>query len=417
MLLAGLMSGTSLDGIDAALLEIEDGGPGGTEFAAGGTAAGQRASGENADRAAPGLRWRILAFRSRPYSDAQREVIREAVEGRARVPELARLHVYLGEWFAGALLSLLEEAGVRPEEVAAIGSHGQTVRHDPPRGSERGHSFQLGDPATLAERTGTPVVSDFRARDLAAGGHGAPLVPRADLLLFHEPGRARALQNLGGMGNVTWLPPSGDPAQVRGFDTGPGVALLDEAAARATGGKWDRDLDGALARQGRVDEALLKELLTDPYFEEEPPRSTGRERFGPPLIDRLARELPPGRPEEWVDLLATLTALTARSVADSYRRWILPLGLDEVVLLGGGSRNPALVDAIRHELTGELGRIPLRGGDALGIDPDAREAAAFAVLAWCHLRGLPGNVPAVTGAEGERVLGSWTPGRDVGGTG
>ena len=390
MKVAGLMSGTSLDGIDVALLQVEGTGPG-------------------------DFRWSLEGFRTAPYSPAQQELIREAAEGRATTPEVARLHVYLGEWFAGALQELLEEVGVAPSEVAVVGSHGQTVRHDPPRGSERGFSLQLGDPATLAERGGVAVVSDLRARDLAAGGHGAPLVPRADLFLFHEPGRGRALQNLGGMGNVTWLPPSGRAEEVVGFDTGPGVALLDEAARRATGGKWRLDRDGSLARRGRVDEAVLARMLEDPFFLTEPPRSTGRERFGGSFLDRHAegllsseplKALPPeGEPGPWEDLLATLTALTARSVGDAYRRWVLPRGVDEIFLLGGGRRNPALVEALARELEG----VPVKGGEALGMDPDAREAAAFAVLAWCHLRGEPGNLSQVTGARGERVLGSFTP--------
>ncbi len=377
---AGLMSGTSLDGIDAALLRVDGTGPG-------------------------DFRWEVEGFETFPYSSAQRELLRNAVEGRARTAELARLHAYLGEWFAGALLALLDRLEVAAEEVAVVGSHGQTVRHDPPRGSERGVSLQLADPATVAERTGIAVVSDFRARDLAAGGHGAPLVPRADLLLFQVSGRGRALQNLGGMANVTWLPPSGRPEEIVGFDTGPGVALLDEAARRATGGEWDRDRDGALARKGTVDRDLLDRLLSDPFFQEAPPRSTGRERFGPALVDRVAGHLPEGDPEAWHDVLATFTALTARSVGDAYRKWVNDLGVDEVVLVGGGSRNPALVEALRRELKG----LPVREGEVLGMDPDAREAAAFAVLAWCHLKGLPGNVPGATGAEGERVLGSYTP--------
>jgi anhydro-N-acetylmuramic acid kinase len=225
----------------------------------------------------------------------------------------------------------------------------------------------------------------------------------------------RAIQNLGGMGNVTWLPPGGDPASILAFDTGPGVVLLDAAAEQATGGAWRFDRDGALAQQGRVAEGVLSRLLALPFFREEPPRSTGRELFGPRMVDKakawLEAEtgtvLTPGAPEMgWPDLLATLTALTARSVGEAYRRWVFPRGVAEVFLMGGGARNPALWRAIE----GELAPVPLRNGEDLGMDPDAREAAAFALLAWAHLRGFPANVPGATGAIGPRVLGSFTPG-------
>lgn len=378
------MSGTSLDGVDAALLEL--------------------------DAAAPdGLTWRLLAFVSRPYDGRRRDRLRRAADGRSATPDLCRLGVDLGQWLADAVEAVCAEAGVATAELDAVGSHGQTVWHDPPAEGHRGASLQIGDPATLAERTGAPVVSDFRSRDLAAGGHGAPLVPFADRILFSREGTARALQNLGGMGNVTWIPARGDDAPTLAFDTGPGVALLDAAAERATGGRLRCDRDGALAARGRVDEALLERLLSDPFFREAPPRSTGRESFGAPRLEEIVREqgLEAGDDEEaWCDLLATLTALTARSVADAYRRWVLPRGVDEVVLTGGGARNPALVEALRRALD----PLPVgTGPGVLGMDPDAREAAAFAVLAWAHLAGVPGNVPEATGARGHRVLGSLTP--------
>jgi anhydro-N-acetylmuramic acid kinase len=217
------------------------------------------------------------------------------------------------------------------------------------------------------------------------------------------------------MGNVTWLPPGGDPAGILAFDTGPGVALLDEAAATATAGAWSFDRDGALARKGTVREGVLSRLLSLPFFDQAPPRSTGREVFGPSLVEEAktwlesetGRILTPGDPEEgWPDLLATLTALTARSVGLAYRRWVLPRGVDQVHLMGGGARNPALRDAIGEELA----PLEVRRGEALGMDPDAREAAAFALLAWAHLRGCPANIAGATGARGPRILGSLTPG-------
>lgn len=380
MKVVGLMSGTSMDGIDAALLEL-NGTPRDPE-------------------------WSLLAFRGEDYPDARRARIKACVEG-GTPDSLCRLHADLGEWLAEAALALLSDAGVAPADVAAIGSHGHTVWHIPPGGGSRGSTLQLGDPATLAERTGIDVVSDFRTRDMAAGGQGAPLVPWADRILFSAPDRKRALQNIGGMGNVTWLAPRGADQPPLAFDTGPGNALLDLAAECATGGAQRADVDGRIAARGTVDGALLDRLMADPFFALEPPRSTGRERFGHARMDALLAETRPASAAAWADLLATLTAFTARSIGDAYRRWVLPRGVDEVILTGGGARNPALVRAIRAE----LGDLPIEGEAALGMSPDAREAAAFAVLAWAHLLGAPANVPEVTGAAGPRVLGSLTPGR------
>ena len=379
MKVVGLMSGTSMDGIDAALLEL-DGTP--TE----------------AD-------WSLLAFHTEPYSDERRARIKECVEA-GTTDLVCRLHADLGEWLGEATLALLGGAGVDPADVAAVGSHGHTVWHIPPTGRSRGATLQLGDPATIAEITRIDVVSDFRARDMAAGGQGAPLVPFADRILFALPDRRRALQNIGGIGNVTWLPARGAPDAPLAFDTGPGNALLDLAAERATGGAQRCDEDGRIAARGTVDEAVLDRLMADAFFNLQPPRSTGRERFGHALIERLAHGIRPDDQGRWADLLATLTAFTARSIGESYRRWVIPRGVDEVVLTGGGARNPELV----RRIGAELAPVPLADESALAMSTDAREAAAFAVLAWAHLLGVAGNVPEATGAEGPRVLGSLTPG-------
>ncbi|TVP58418.1 MAG: anhydro-N-acetylmuramic acid kinase [Gemmatimonadales bacterium] len=387
----GLLSGTSMDGADVLFLELQ--GPLGGEWGV------------------DGLRWKVLAFETRPWPLALREEIREGCRGgTARV--LAQLHVRLGEAFAEAVLAVIESAGLAPREITAIGSHGQTVWHEPPREGRRGASLQLGDPATLAERTGIPVVSDFRARDVAAGGHGAPLVPWADRVLLHRPGRGRALQNLGGMGNVTFLPADGATTGIRAFDTGPGVSLLDGAVRRATRGRLPWDVDGEMAARGDEDEALLADLLSHPFFDEVPPRSTGRERFGDAFLDEVISKAKPETTEDWDNLIATLTALTAESVARAYRDFLPSEGLDEVILTGGGARNSALVRRIERAVD----PLPvITGSEALGIDPDAREAAAFALLAWAHLQGIPGNLPSATGADAPRILGSFTPGRAVGG--
>ena len=378
-LFVGLMSGTSIDGIDAVLVRIDGDSP--TTFA-----------------------WSQLAFSSTAYDEGRRKMILDALEEGA--PDtLCRLDASLGEWFASAVRDVCEAASVETQELAAIGSHGQTVWHIPPTHALRGATLQLGDAATLAERTGAPVVSDFRSRDVAAGGHGAPLVPWLDQLLFSAVDRRRAIQNLGGMANVTWLPPRGSPEPVIAFDTGPGVALIDGAVRRSTDGALPYDQDGAMALQGHVDESLLTALLDDAYFRASPPKSTGREHFGRALLDRVVEGLDSGEDEEaWCDLVATLTAFTARSIAEAYRAWILPKGLDEVFLVGGGANNPALVQAIEQDMDS----VPVKNGQELGVDPDAREALAFAFLAWAHLHGIAGNIPSVTGAEAPRVLGSMT---------
>jgi anhydro-N-acetylmuramic acid kinase len=235
-------------------------------------------------------------------------------------------------------------------------------------------------------------------------------------VFFSSTDGPRAIQNLGGMANVTWLPRTGDPAPLVAFDTGPGVALIDEGAAMATGGRARFDEGGEMARRGKVSAMILARLMELPFFQETPPRSTGRELFGPELVREAVKmvesetgaELLPGQESQgWLDLVATLTAFTARSIGDAYRRFILPRGVGGVFLAGGGSRNPALFEAIVEELS----PLPVLPGESLGMDPDAREAAAFALLAWAHLQGIHANVPEATGSRGPRVLGSWTPGR------
>lgn len=380
MRLIGLMSGTSLDGVDAALVDVDGSGP-------------------------DDLRIQVVHFVTVPYDDERRRLSHDAiVAGSAEA--LCGLHAELGEWLAEAALAVCAAAGIDVATVDAIGSHGQTVWHRPPAEGRRGATLQLGDAATIAERTGRPVVSDFRTRDVAAGGQGAPLVPWTDQLLFAVPDRTRALQNLGGIGNVTRVPPRGSAEPVFAFDTGPANALIDAAVEIATGGRHHYDRDGRLAARGRVDEALLAELLRHPYFAAEPPKSTGREEFGRPFVERLVEALVPEGDQDWMDLIATLTELTARTVADAYHRWVVPRGVDEVVLTGGGARNPVLAGRIRALLD----PLPVLDGGALDVDPDAKEAVAFAVLAWAHLRGIPANLPSATGAAGPRVLGSLTPG-------
>ena len=375
----GLMSGTSLDAIDAVLVELD------------GDEAG-------------GLEWRIDAFVNRPYAAAERQRIHQAIlDGDAA--SLCRLHADLGEWLADAALRACREADVEPASVDVIGSHGQTVWHEPPADGRRGATLQLGCAATIAERTGIPVVHDFRARDMAAGGEGAPLVPWVDRALFSLPERTRILLNIGGIANLTRVPPRASDQPLIAFDTGPGNALIDAAVEHATDGAQAFDRSGERAERGTVDRTLLDRLLSDPYLEREPPKSTGRERYGRPLVDRLVSERKPRDEAAWDDLIATLTAFTAESTARAVRTWVSPHGADELIVTGGGARNATLVAMLADRLR----PLPVLDAAALGVEAGAKEALAFAVLAWAHVVGRPANVPEATGAAGPRVLGAYTP--------
>ncbi len=376
MRVIGLMSGTSLDGIDAAVV---------------------RFAGDPRDP-----QWQVEAFITVSYTDVQRAQLHAALT-RGGPAELCTMHADLGEWFAAAVLEVCRTAGLKPDDIDLIGSHGQTIWHVPPANGKRGSTLQLTCAATIAERTGIPVVSDFRTRDMAAFGHGAPLVPFIDRLLFAAPDRTRVLLNIGGIGNLSWQAPRNAPAPVLAFDTGPGNVLMNAAVEWATDHRESFDENGARAAAGEVDESLLKELLAEPYYGEEPPKSTGRELFGRSYVDAIVRKHPNIEPNS---LIATLTELTARTIANSIRRWVLPLGVSEVIVTGGGGHNPELMRRLRAALE----PIPLLPGDTLGVDPDAKEALAFAAMAWAHVHGLPGNVPEATGAQGPRVLGSLTPG-------
>jgi anhydro-N-acetylmuramic acid kinase len=271
--------------------------------------------------------------------------------------------------------------------------HGQTIWHEPPT-----VSWQLGEPAVLAERFGVRVVSNFRSRDVAAGGQGAPLVPIADVLLFGHPEQPRVLLNIGGMANLTYVPRRAQQDGAFAFDTGPGMALID-ALVRMVDPRLRFDQDGRTARSGKLREAVLERLLAEPYFTLAPPKSTGRELFGIPMAERIARDAP------GADGVATAVELTARSIADGCARWVP--GTPEVVVSGGGVHHPLLMDRLRA-LLGTKG-LTLRRFDDLFFHGDAKEAVAFALLGYLALHGQPGNVPGATGAAGPRVLGQITP--------
>lgn len=374
MLVIGLISGTSMDAIDAALIELA--------------------------RVDDTLRMRVRAFAMLPYDPALRErLVRLLPPHAGSTAEICALNVAVGEAFAEAALRLAAGAGVLIETVDLIGSHGQTIYHQVDVGAERS-TLQIGAPAVIAERTGCTVVADFRLRDMAAGGQGAPLVPYLDALLFQDDRRTRAVQNIGGIGNVTYLPPSGP---IRAFDTGPGNVLIDEAVQLLTNGRQMYDHDGQMAAAGRIDEDLLAEWLDHPFFRLPPPRSTGRELFGAAEARAyVARSTARGLVAP--DIVATLTALTAWSIADTYRTYCTHV--DEVLLAGGGARNPTLVQMIRAALP----QANVRTVDELGLDADAKEAVAFAVTGYATLHGWPNNVPEATGACRPVALGSVTPG-------
>jgi len=363
------MSGTSLDGIDAALVEI----------------AGEREV-------------ELLGFVCRPYETGERDRLLHVI-ARGSARDLAQLHRRLGELLAEAAEAVLQEARVAPNRLDFAASHGQTIWHEPGR-----VSLQAGCPATLAERLGVRVVSDFRARDVAAGGQGAPLVPMADVMLFGAEQGPRILLNIGGMANLTWVPRRGVVQGVIAFDSGPGVAVIDAVVRELCPGERF-DADGRIAQAGAPVTDVVDRLLADPYFAAPPPKSTGRERFGPGYAEDMVRAVHDRRPGASVaDVVATATLLTARSVADQIRRWLPGASPAELVVSGGGARNPVLSSWVVRE----LGGVAVRRFDDLFFDGDAKEAVAFAYLGWRTLRGLPGNVPAATGASGTRVLGSVT---------
>jgi anhydro-N-acetylmuramic acid kinase len=368
----GLMSGTSLDGISAAVVRFRP-------------------------TKAPRLHPELLGFTVTEYSAQQRHRLHAAMNG-GTAKELCMLAFDLGSWLADAAVAVLAESGVSRGDVRAVGSHGQTLWHEPPHST-----WQVGEAAVIAERLGRDVVSDFRVRDVAAGGQGAPLVPIADALLFSAE-HWRGLQNIGGIGNVTVVPPGGASEGVRAFDTGPGVAVLDAVVRELIPG-MRFDVDGKLARRGEPIDQVVTELLAAPYFAAPPPKSTGRELFNAEYVRAFiarCREVSPRATRE--DIVATATALTARSIADAYRRF-LPEPIEEVLFSGGGAKNPAILDQLKPL----VGSLALRSFDDEFFDGEAKEAVAFALLAHLHVTGAAGNVVGATGARGPRVLGKLTP--------
>ena len=371
----GLMSGTSADGMDAALVDI---------------------SGFGLD-----TKVTTLGFVSVPYPENVRnEILRLASGKEGGSHDLCLFSFLLGQLSLEACLAVCEQAGVPKESVDLVGSHGQTLWHIPKAEDYLGRpvrgTLQLGEASIICEGLGCPVVSDFRVRDLAAGGQGAPLVPYAEYLLYRQPDKTVGLQNIGGIGNLTVLPQGGAPEDTFAFDTGPGNMVMDQLMERFTDGKQRYDENGAMAAQGRWDESLLAWMLEDPYLKKVPPKSTGREYYGKEYVDKLLHRAWGMNPETILATACRFTAECIRAAIESF----CPSKPDYLVIGGGGSRNPTLLRDIRAVLS-----IPVLLNEDLGYDSDAKEAVAFAVLANECVHGIPNNVPSVTGARHPVVMG------------
>ena len=374
----GLMSGTSADGVDAAIVDVRGGAV------------------------------HLVAFHVFSYPAALRKAILDLCRPEsARVDDICHYNHVLGEVFAEAAVRLCEESGTTLRSIDLIGSHGQTIFHHPqPRRYSRRtvrSTLQIGEPSVIAHRTGITTVADFRPRDVAAGGQGAPLVPYADYVLFRHDRLSRAVQNIGGIANLTFLPPRCRLGDVVAFDTGPGNMIIDGVMRLITNGRRRYDAMGAVAAKGTSDARLLKAMLRHSFLRRRPPKSTGREQFGQAYCrwfydQARRRSLSPN------DMVATVTAFTATTIASSYRSF-LPRLPDEVILCGGGAHNATLVRMLHEELAG----VRILSTDDFGISVDAKEAVSFAILAVATIRGQTNNAPGATGAEKPVILGKIVP--------
>ncbi len=389
MLVAGLMSGTSADGIDVALTEIN------------------------------GLGWktgvRVVAFHSIPYPPLVRRKVLEVAAGTA-IPagEISQLNFLLGTLFAEACQQACRRSRIAVKRVKLIGSHGQTIYHHNRTSSFCGFAtrstLQIADIAVIAEQTGVITIGDFRTADIAAGGQGAPLVPFFDYLFYRHPRRGRILLNIGGIANLTAIPAGGSPDEVIAFDTGPGNMILDALASSATGGKQSYDAEGKLARAGNISAGLLNRLMRQPYFREKPPKTAGREQFGREFLKKYF--LDPNPPLAISDALATATAFTAETIARGIKDFVLTkFPVAECLVSGGGVKNTFLMEALSERLNRSEQRSRLRApirvipADSAGIPSDAKEAVAFAVLAYQTFHQRPSNLCAATGAHHPAILG------------
>ena len=395
MLVAGLMSGTSADGIDVAVVEIT------------------------------GLGWktriRLLTFQSVAYPPAVRRRVLEIAGGEA-VPasEISQMNFLLGELFAQACQTVCSRARIAMKRLALIGSHGQTIYHQSRESSFCGKAvrstLQIGEPSVIAERTGVTTVGDFRPADIAAGGQGAPLVPFFDYLLYRHPRRGRVVLNIGGIANLTAIPARGEVREVIAFDTGPGNMLIDALATLATGGKQNYDSEGQLASQGNISDSLLRRLMRLSYFRLLPPKTSGREQFGKQFLERYFLNEFASSSKGLRDAIATATAFTAESIARGINHFVLPkFSVRECFVSGGGVKNLFLMQQLRERLMAGRGthapgshrysRITIHPTESIGVPSDGKEAMAFAVLAYHTLRRQPSNLCSATGAHHPAILG------------
>ena len=387
-LLIGMMSGTSLDGIDTALVHI------------------------STDDAGSINDVQLKHFDYYPYTEELRQrILAISSNESAKLDEVVLAHYGMSEWYGFAVNKVLNDSGYLAEQIDAICNHGQTIWHAPAPQSFPGpvcelqvrSTLQIGSLSALAERTGIPVIGDFRARDIAAGGEGAPLVPYVDEVLFQHDEEGRILQNIGGIANATVLPPRVLRQEIIAYDTGPGNMVMDMLVQLYTGGQKYFDEQGQLAAAGKVNDDLLQLYLKDSYYKRKPPKSTGREMYTKAFIQQflnhgLQRKLP------FEDIMATATALTSKTITQSYTDFILPhYEISEVIVSGGGTRNKALMDMLRKDLPAS---ITLSQAADHGIPDDAKEAVAFAILGHETLMGRPSNVPEVTGASRPVILGN-----------
>ncbi|CEK15688.1 molecular chaperone [Chthonomonas calidirosea] len=380
--MVGIMSGTSVDGVHAALIEI--------------------------DGEAQQLRWKLLGWYYLPWEPELKSEILAACRPDTPLQKVVLLNYRIAEVFAEAAKKVIAQCGLKTEQIDAIASHGQTIWHQaepmPLAGRLTRGTLQIGEPAVIAASTGCVVIADFRAADIAVGGQGAPLVPVADRLLFGSDKETRVVQNIGGIANATYLPQgcqAREDAEIIAFDTGPGNMVMDEIVREMTAGLQEYDREGQWAAQGRIQEDLLAECLAHPYFQQPPPKSTGREQFGKAYVQwfcQRARELG----LRWEDMLATASALTVESIAQAYERWLLPKApIHRVIVGGGGVHNRWLMQQLQRRLA----PMTLSTHEEFGVPDDAKEAIAFALLGYLTLRGMPGNLPSATGATRPVVLG------------
>lgn len=373
------MSGTSLDGIDVAIIDIS-----GSGFKA---------------------KISVLTSHSVPYPKSVREALFAISNTNTHTADISRLNFVLGELYAEALEETAERAEIPLNTIKLIGCHGQTIFHEGQGtqflGKKVASTFQIGESSVISERTGIDVVSNFRERDMAAGGKGAPLVPYLDYMLMRHRGRGRVAVNIGGIANLTAIPPNTNTDRVIAFDTGPGNMVIDQLVSRITLGAQTYDRDGVIASGGAPDPKLLAKLLRDKYFRAKPPKTAGREQYGSEFVSKLLdTEL------TTEDLIATATALTAESIALGLRNFVLPeMRVDEVFVSGGGTHNPTLMRMFKKALD----PIPVMESSEVGLDVDAKEAIAFAVMAYETASLRPSNVPNATGAKRSVVLGKVTP--------